>query len=127
PSEIQRIQALAGEQREVRFISLDPEKFAAKAVTDDAAVEAYYKKNQAKYMTTESVHLAYGELRLDQVASQTVVTDKDLQDSYDKNKADYVQPERRQARHILIETGKDDAAALKKANEALAEANAGKD
>ena len=93
PTEIKRIQALAGEQREVRFISLDPAKFAAQAVTDDAAVEAYYKKNQAKYMTTESVHLAYGELRLDQVASQTVVTDKDVEDYYEKNKAAYVQPE----------------------------------
>jgi len=127
PSEIKRIQALEGEQREVRFLSLDPEKLAAKAVTDDAAVEAYYKKNQAKYMTTESVHLAYGELRLDQVASQTVVTDKDVEDYYNKNKANYVQPERRQVRHILIETGSDDAAALKKANEVVAEANAGKD
>lgn len=127
PTEIKRIQALEGEQREVRFISLDPEKFAAKAVTDDAAVKAYYEKNQAKYMTTESVHLAYGELRLDQVASQVVVTDKDLQDYYEKNKAVYVQPERRHIRHILIESGKDDAAALAKANEVLAEAKSGKD
>ena len=31
---------LEGEQREVRFLSLSPEKYAAKAVTDDAAVEA---------------------------------------------------------------------------------------
>jgi peptidyl-prolyl cis-trans isomerase D len=127
PAEVKRVQALEGEQREVRFFSLDPEKFAAKAVTDDAAVEAYYKKNEAKFLTTESVHLTYGELRLDQVATQTVVTDKDVQDYYDKNKAAYVQPERRQVRHILIETGNDDAAALKKANEVAAEANAGKD
>jgi peptidyl-prolyl cis-trans isomerase D len=127
PAEVKRIQSLEGEQREVRFLSFNPDKFAAKAVTDDAAVEAYYKANQAKYMTTESVHLAYGELRLDQVASQVVVTDKDLQDYYDKNKAAYVQPERRQVRHILIESGSDDAAAAKKANDVLAEANSGKD
>jgi peptidyl-prolyl cis-trans isomerase D len=127
PAESKRIRALQDEQREVRFISLPPEKFAPKAVVDDAAVEAYYKKNQAKYMTTESVHLAYGELRVDQAASQIVVTDKDVQDYYEKNKATYVQPERRQVRHILIETGKDDAAALKKANEVLAEAKSGKD
>lgn len=127
PIEVKRIEALQGEQREVRFISLTPDRFAAKAVTDDAAVEAYYKKNQAKYMTPESVHLAYAELRLDQLASQIVITDKDLQDYYDKNKAVYVQAERRQVRHILIESGKDDAAALKKANEVLAEANSGKD
>jgi peptidyl-prolyl cis-trans isomerase D len=127
PAEVKRIEALQGEQREVRFLALDPEKFAAKAVTDDAAVDAYYKANQAKFMTAESVHLAYGELRLDQVASQVVVTDKDIEDYYEKNKATYVQPERRSVRHILIESGSDDAAALKKANEVLAEANAGKD
>jgi peptidyl-prolyl cis-trans isomerase D len=111
----------------VRFLSLLPDKFASRAVVDDAAVDAYYKKNQAKYMTAESVHLAYGELRLDQAASQAVITDKDLQDYYDKNKNVYVQPERRHVSHILIEPGKDDAAAQKKAGEVLAEAKAGKD
>ncbi len=78
-------------------------------------------------MTTESVRLAYGELRVDQLASQQVITDSDLQSEYEKNKTAYVQPEKRQARHILIESGKDDAAALKKAQEVLAEANSGKD
>ncbi|MEJ1963899.1 MAG: peptidylprolyl isomerase [Gammaproteobacteria bacterium] len=38
-----------------------------------------------------------------------------------------MQNERRQVRHILIETGKDDAAALKKAQGVLAEAKSGKD
>ncbi len=127
PAEMKRVQSLQGEQREVRFISLTPDKFAAKAVTDDAVVDAYYKKNQAKFMTNESVHLTYGELRLDQVATQVVITDKDVQDYYEKNRAVYVQPERRSVRHILIESGTDDAAALKKANEVLAEANSGKD
>ena len=127
PAEVKRVQALQGEQREVRFVSLTPEKFAAQAVTDDAAVQAYLTKNQSRYMTPESVHLAYAELRLDQLASQGVVTDKDLQEAYDKNKATYVQNERRQVRHILIETGKDDAAALKKAQDVLAEAKSGKD
>ena len=127
PAEIKRIQGLQGEQREVRFIALAPEKYAPQAVVDDAAVQAYYTKNQSHYLTAESVHLAYGELRLDQFASQGVITDKDLQDAYDKNKATYVQNERRQVRHILIETGKDDAAALKKAQDVLAEAKSGKD
>ena len=127
PAELKRIQGLQGEQREVRFVSLTPEKFAPQAVVDDAAVQAYYTKNQSRYLTPESVRLAYGELRLDQLASQSVVTDKDLQDAYDKNKATYVQNERRQVRHILIESGKDDAAALKKAQDVLAEAKSGKD
>jgi peptidyl-prolyl cis-trans isomerase D len=127
PAETKRLQSLLGEQREVRFVSLPAEKYAQQAVTTDAAVEAYYKKNQSRFMTTESVHLAYGELRADQLASQIVVSDEDLKQAYEKDKATFVQPERRQARHILIESGKDDAAAKKKAEEVLAEAKAGKD
>jgi peptidyl-prolyl cis-trans isomerase D len=127
PTEKKRLQSLQGEQREVRYVSLLPEKFAAQAVTDDAAVQAYYTKNQARFMTPESVRLAYGELRSDQLASQIVLSDEDLKAAYEKNKDSFVQPERRQARHILIESGSDDAAALKKAQDVLAEANAGKD
>jgi len=127
PAEAKRLQSLLGEQREVRFLSLPAEKFAAQADTSDAAVEAYYKANQARFMTTESVRLAYGELRADQLASQVVISDDDLKQAYEKEKSSFVQPERRQARHILIESANDDEAAKKKAEEVLAEAKAGKD
>jgi peptidyl-prolyl cis-trans isomerase D len=127
PVEQKRLQSLQAEQREVRVITLPPEKFEAQAKVDDAAVQAYYTKNAANYMTTESVRLAYGELRLDQLASQIVVSDNELKEAYEKNKSGYVQPEKRQARHILIEAGSDDAAAKKKADQVLAEAQSGKD
>jgi peptidyl-prolyl cis-trans isomerase D len=127
PAEAKRLQSLLGEQREVRFLSLSPEKYAQQAVTDDAAVEAYYTKNQARFMTTESVRLAYAELRVDQLASQVVIGDEDLREAYEKEKSTFVQPERRHARHILIESDKDDAAAKKKAEDVLAEAQGGKD
>ena len=127
PTELKRLQSLQAEQREVRFVSLAPEKFADQAATDDAAVQAYYTKNQARFMTPESVHLAYGELRLEQLASQIILSDSDLAAAYEKDKASYVQAEKRQARHILIEAGKDDAAAQKQAQSVFAEANSGKD
>jgi peptidyl-prolyl cis-trans isomerase D len=127
PSELKRLQALASEQREVRFATISAEKYAAAARIDDAAVDAYYKKNQAQYMTPEYVQLAYAELRLEQLASQVTVGDDEIKAFYDKNKDKYVQPEKRHAHHILIETGKDDAAAQKKAQDVLAEAKAGKD
>lgn len=127
PTELKRLQSLKSEQREVRFVSLTPEKLAEKAMVDDAAVQAYYTKNQARFMTAESVHLAYAELRQDQLASQIAVTDDDIKAAYEKNKASYVQSEKRQARHILIEPGKDDAAAQKQAQDLADQAKAGKD
>jgi peptidyl-prolyl cis-trans isomerase D len=74
------------------------------------------------------VALEYAELRLEQLASQVVPTEADLQKVYDENRASYVLDERRRARHIVISvSGVDDAAALKKAESVAAEARAGKD
>jgi peptidyl-prolyl cis-trans isomerase D len=127
PAELKRAQSLQSEQREVRFLALAPEKLADKAPVDDAAVQAYYTKNQSRFMTPESVHLAYAELRQEQLASQVTITDSDIKDAYEKNKAAYVQAEKRQARHILIEAGKDDAAAQKQAQDLADQAKSGKD
>jgi peptidyl-prolyl cis-trans isomerase D len=127
PQEVQRMRALQDEQREVRYALVPADKFAADAKIDDAAVEAYYKAHQKDFMTPETAHLQYGELRLDQVAAQQTVSDEDLHAAYEKNKSKYVEPERRRAQHILISDEKDDAAALKQAQQVLAEAKAGKD
>lgn len=127
PREIGRLQALESQQREVQYAVLPTEKFAGNAPVDDAAVQGYYAANQAHYMTPEFVKLAYGELRLDQVATEVAVSDAELHEAYEKSKDKYVQLEKRHLRHILIETGKDDAAALKKAQDVLAQAKSGGD
>jgi peptidyl-prolyl cis-trans isomerase D len=126
PTEAKRLQALEGEQREVRYLTVAPDKYIADVKVDDAAVAAYYKKNEAQYMTPESVHLAYAELRLEQLASQVQVSDEEIRSYYDKNKDKYVDPEKRSSHHILIQSGSDDAAAKKKAEAILAQINAGK-
>jgi peptidyl-prolyl cis-trans isomerase D len=126
PREAAQLQSLENEQREVRYAVLTTEKFPGPPV-DDAAIQAYYKAHQAEFMTSESVHLAYAELRLDQVASQMQVSDADLHAAYDKNKATYVVPERRHARHILIAATKDDAADKKLAEDVYNQAKSGKD
>ena len=127
PIEKARLQKLAAEQREVRYAVIAPDKFAAEAKIDDAAVDVYYKANQARFMTPEYVQLAYGELRVDQLASQVQVSDEELKTEYEKSKSAYVQPEERHVRHILIEAGKDDAAAQKQAQEAYEQAKSAAD
>jgi peptidyl-prolyl cis-trans isomerase D len=126
PAELTRLTALEDEEREVRYLVLPLERFKGAAAIDDAAVEAYYKAHQGQYMTPESAHLQYAELRLEALAAQQSPTDADLHAAYEKARSRLEVPERRHARHILI-TGKDDAAALALANQVLAQANAGKD
>jgi peptidyl-prolyl cis-trans isomerase D len=126
PRERAQLQALENEQREVRYAVLSTEKFPGPAI-DDAAVQAYYKAHQPEFMKPESAHLEYAELRLDQVAAQSTVSDADLHAAYEKNKGTYVVPERRHARHILIAATKDDAADKKQADEVYEQAKSGKD
>jgi peptidyl-prolyl cis-trans isomerase D len=123
PLEVERAFRIEDEQREVRYALLPQEKFAAAAVVDDAAVQAYYDRNQARYQTAETVRLQYAELRLEQIAAQVQVAETDLQDLYAKNRDRYVDPEKRRPSHILvsIEAGKE-AEALKQAEAIVAEA-----
>ena len=126
-AELARLTELEGQEREVRYAVLPIERFKpAAASIDDATVKAYYQSHQAQYMTAESAHLQYAELRLDALAAQQSVSDADLHAAYDKAKSRLEVPERRKARHILI-TGKDDAAALAQAQQVLAQVKGGKD
>ena len=128
--EVEHLRALTDEEREVSYALLPPAKFQGGAAVDEAEVAAYYASHQSQFLTPEWVKLEYGELRLDQLAAQTTVSDSDLRDAYEKSKDRYVTPEKRRASHILIQipAGKDgDAVARKKAEDILAKARAGKD
>ena len=128
PLERANLFRIEDEQREVRYALLPVEKFAGAATPDEAAIAEHYKRNAALYMLPETVRLQYAELRLAQVAASVTVAESDLQDLYAKNRDRYANPERRRARHILVAvSGGNDAAALKKAEGLLAQAQAGKD
>jgi peptidyl-prolyl cis-trans isomerase D len=127
-AEAQRLFNLENEEREVQYAQLAADKFEGAEPIEESAVKAYYDKNGDRFMTTESVALEYAELRLEQLATQVIPTEADLQKLYDDNRASYVLDERRRARHIVIAVaGENDAAALKKAESVAAEARAGKD
>jgi peptidyl-prolyl cis-trans isomerase D len=124
--ELARLADLEDQEREVRYLVLPADRYQTAVKIDDAVVQAYYKANQAQYMTPESAHLQYAELRLDALAAQQSVSDADLRAAYEKDKSRLEVPEKRHARHILI-TGKDDAAALAQAQQVLTLAKSGKD
>jgi len=124
--ELARLTDLEDQEREVRYLVLPADRYKGAVKIDDAAVQAHYKANLAQFMTPESAHLQYAELRLDALAAQQSVSDADLHAAYEKDKGRLEVPEKRHARHILI-TAKDDAAALAKAQQVLALAKSGKD
>jgi peptidyl-prolyl cis-trans isomerase D len=129
PSEIARARALQREQREASWMLIPASTFLAQSQPDDAAINAYYEKNKANFMTPDTVALKYLELKVDDIAQQVKVTDEAVASYYDSVKDRYVEAEKRRGRHILIQVPSDakDAEARKKAEDILAKVNAGGD
>ena len=128
PGEVRRRIELEGETRDVDYVTVPAAKFAGQAVVNPADVSASYEKNKANYVTQETVSLQYLQLKLADVASGVPVTEEGLRQYYEQVAPERFQdPERRRARHILIESGSDDAAAKKKADDVYAQAKAGGD
>jgi peptidyl-prolyl cis-trans isomerase D len=107
--ELKRLAALENETRTIGYAAIPAAKFLPTVHADAAAIQAYYEGHKSEYMTPDTVTLSYLALRLEDLAAQVAVTDAELQGFYDQVKDRYVEAEKRQARHILIE-GSDDAA-----------------
>jgi peptidyl-prolyl cis-trans isomerase D len=128
PGEVKRRIELEGETRQIDYVTLPAAKFAGQAAVSPADVSAMYEKNKAAYRTQETVSLQYVQLKLGDVAAGVPVTEQALREYYEQVAPERFQdPERRRARHILIESGTDDAAAKKKADDVFAQAKAGGD
>jgi peptidyl-prolyl cis-trans isomerase D len=131
-TELDRIFALENEQRELRYVLVPGSRFEAAATVDEARIQAWYDAHPDDYLSTESVKLQYAELRLDALAAGVKVDEAALQGWFEKNQSRYSEPEKRHARHVLIQvadgaSAEVAAAALKKAQDVLAQARAGKD
>ncbi len=126
--ELRRRVALEGETRDVEFAVVPAARFAGTAQSTPEEVAAWYEQHKSDYVTQETVNLQYVQLNLADVAATVEVTEEGLKDFYEQVAHDrYMQVERRRASHILVESGSDDAAALKEAEQVLASARAGAD
>ncbi|MGC4028232.1 MAG: SurA N-terminal domain-containing protein [Steroidobacteraceae bacterium] len=118
PAEAGRLLALQDEQREVRYLLLQPEAYEPGPAIADSDIEAYYNAHAAEFTPPEAVKLAYAELTLADAAKGVVVSEEALRERYEKAKDSYMEPERRRARHILIavDAATDDAKAKTEAD-----------
>jgi peptidyl-prolyl cis-trans isomerase D len=125
PAEFRRYLNLIAEQRLVSLASFDIDGVAESVDVTDDEVTGYYDDNSTLYMTPESADVQFIEVRRDAVAANIAISEDALREYYDAEKDRYAQDEQREARHILIPFGDDEAAAEAKAQELLARAQAG--
>jgi peptidyl-prolyl cis-trans isomerase D len=127
--ELQRAQALLGEQREVDYALVSAKSYLGSVKVADADVQSWYDAHKNEYLTPETVDLQYVELRLADSATEVAADDAALRAHYETIKDRFVSTERRHAHHILVKVDKDlaDAAAKKLAEEILSKLQAGGD
>ncbi len=125
PAQYRRYLNLIAEQRLVSMATFDLESVSGEIEVTDEMVTAYYDANDTMFLTQERVDIEFIEVRRDAVAATIEVSEDDLADFYEDSKDRYLQDEQRQARHILILSDDDEAAAEATARDLLARARAG--
>ena len=120
---------LLEQQREVAIAVVDAAPFAKDVKVDDAAVKAFYDKNQAAFQTPEVARIEYLILTADALLANVAVDAADVKKQYDANVQQYSKAEERAVSHILIAVKADGseadrAAAKKQADDLLARAKA---
>lgn len=112
---LERWLTLLDEERQVSEVALNAKSFESQVSLAPDAAQKYYDANQRRYETPEQFKLEYAELKTDQLARSIEISDAESRKWYDEHIDRYKEPEERRASHILIEPGKDDAAAKAKA------------
>ena len=106
PAEVEARVALERELREVEWVSWPLERFLADIEVTEADVEARYRENPERWMTPESVDLAYIMVRLEELAAEVEVSEDDLRAYYEsevsREPERFLGLERRKAAHILL-------------------------
>lgn len=125
PAEYRRYLNLYAEQRQIALVEVDVETIASSIEITDEDIQAYYDSQRDTYRSPETVDLEYVELNRAEVTAAIQVTDEELREYYRDASSRYLQDERRQARHILLPFGDDEAAAEAEAAALTERARAG--
>lgn len=109
--------------RQVRDIALiDLPTPSAPEAPDQAALEAWYEANAARYRSPEKVAIEYVEIDANSLDVPTVVDEQTLRARYDEQRGRYVTEPLRTAAHILVAAPADADAATDQAARERAQA-----
>jgi len=125
PSEYRRYLNLIGEQRNVTIAEIDLSVLAEPINLEEEDVQEYYSSRSNEFLQPESIDFSYIELRKDQLNNDLDITDDEILQYYNDSGQRFAQDERRQASHILILLGEDEALSIQRASETLERINNG--
>lgn len=101
PYEIESTINLLEQTRDVDFLMIPASSYLADFTVSDADAQAYFDAHQANYMLPEQVSVEYVRLNADDFTI-AAPDEKTLENFYTENQAQYTEPEKRHAAHILL-------------------------
>lgn len=102
--ELDRYLALDGQERVAAWLEVGARSFRDQVELTDEEIIAYYEENKDRFLSEETVDVAYIEVEATDLEREVVVTEELLREFYENEaQLDYT-PERRRARHILFST-----------------------
>jgi len=127
--DLQQRASIEKQERLLSYVIIPANRFKAEVEISDADIDAYYKKNAARYMTDEKVSVEYVEFSQKDLADINI-KEESIKEHYDANKDKFKTAIQWKARHILIEAGSDATdeevkEAEKQAQDLLVKINAG--
>lgn len=123
---------LDNQQRLISYVILDKENYNQQVEVSDAEIEQHYNDNSKQYMTEEQVSVEYVVLSVEDIEKSISFDEAALQQAYQERLNQFTTSAEWKARHILIATestaSEDDIAAAKqKAQDLIAQLQAGED
>lgn len=99
---------LSNQTRKLRMLThtVDP----ASIQVDDGEIEQQYQSQADRYRTPERIKIDYIELSLDGIKQNITLSEDDVLSRYQESQGAYTSAEIREASHILLKVGADEAA-----------------
>ncbi len=117
----EQLKKLISQARDFSLLRIKSAMLKDGGAPDEAALAEYYSRNQEQFRTTEKLKLRYLSLSGKELAAGVSASEQALRELYEAQKLDYVVPEQRSARHLLIAVKSD--ADTKTVDEALQRVN----
>jgi peptidyl-prolyl cis-trans isomerase D len=102
--QIDQLNDLVSQQRDVSYISLNTKDFENKAAVSQNEISDYFNDNRSSFIEGQKVKVNFVELSLGDMEEPSTPDQETLQSLYDDNSELYTNPERRRTQHILVES-----------------------
>ncbi|MES0328480.1 MAG: SurA N-terminal domain-containing protein [Gammaproteobacteria bacterium] len=115
--EARRLAELENQQRKISTLIFSIDHFSSDIVVAEDEIKSAYEVDSNRYMLPEKVNIEYVELKNTALSNDVEIDEPAIKAMYDEYVTSISQKEQRKARHILLKTDKDEAAARTRISE----------